>query len=89
MHAARVLKFGIKCAIHTAFFAKYTEITIDSSITTHHGHQKALVAMARHREVAIGVLFPGPDRPAGRRTKITGPTTPPQQCVYTIYLLFG
>ena len=79
MHAARVLKCGSKCAIHTAFFARRTEITIDASIATYYGHQKAFVVMARHGEAAIGVFFPGPDRPAGRRTKTTGPTTPPRQ----------
>ena len=65
MHAARVLKFGSKCAIHTAFFAKRTEKTIDASITTHYRYEKALVAMPRRREGAIGAVC-RPRRPANK-----------------------
>jgi hypothetical protein len=86
-HVAWVLKSGSKCVIHTAFFAKRTEKTIDASITTYHRCERALGVMPRRREGAIGVLFPGPDRPAGRRTKTTGPTIPPRQCVYNINIL--
>ncbi len=84
MPAARVLKFGSKCAFHTPFFAKHTEKTIDASITAYHRTEKTLVPMARHRDIAICVLFPGPDPPAGRRTKTTGPTTPPRHCFMII-----
>ena len=65
MHAARVLKFGSKCAIHTAFFAKRTEKIIDASITTYHKYEKALGVMLRRRDGAIGVVF-RPRRPANK-----------------------
>ncbi len=61
MHAARVHKFGSKCAIHTAFFAKRT--TIDASITEYHRYEKALGVMPRRREGAIGAVC-RPRRPA-------------------------
>ena len=63
MHAARVLRFGSKCAIHTAFFAKRTEITIDASITTYDRYEKALGVMPRRREGGIGAVC-RPRRPA-------------------------
>ena len=65
MHVALVLKFGSKCAIHTAFFAKRTEKTIDASITTYHRYEKALGVMPRRREVAIGAVY-RPRRPANK-----------------------
>ena len=75
---AWVLKFGSKCVIHTAFFAKRTEITIDASITTYHRREKALLVMPRRREGAIGAVNSRPRRPAETAKK----TTAARQCAH-------
>ncbi len=56
---------GSKCVIHTAFFAKRTEKTIDASITTYHRYEKALRVMPRRRDRAIGAVC-RPRRPANK-----------------------
>ena len=65
MHAARILKFGSKSAIHTAFFAKRTEKIIDASITTYHRYEKTLGVVPRRRDGAIGVIC-RPRRPVNK-----------------------
>jgi len=64
-----VFKFGSRCVIDTAFFAKHKLMTCDTSITSYLGHAKALVATSMHREGLACACFPAPTLTAAGRPK--------------------
>ncbi len=68
-HESWVFKFVTRCVIDTAFFAKRKSITCYTSITSYHGHAKALVATSRHRERLVCACFPAPTLTAAGRSK--------------------